>query len=404
MWWRLRRATGPGLYEVYSAPVHPPSGSSDTYAADGMIMIDPGSDTNFIRNEFAVQLGLVGESCQFRLKVVEQEARPIHTTRYTLEIEAKDGTRHVIIAMGLDTITVLPPDPDLSVLRDLLSGYPEEMLQRPQGEVDILLGLRNSALHGSTVEQWENLRILQSPLGCGWSLRGTHSRLQYSSARLAPSLSATAYMLRQAEADIDQEFQVFHLQSREEFHELDELGTAPPPVCLKCRGCRDCTFRRKRLTPEEQEVVTRVEREMHVDTLTGTITAKYPWKNCVKRMVDNRRQAERIQETMERHMCQVGTHGGYVEEMNKAIAEGKVRELTRQEMEDWHGPTHYITTFAVVKPDSVSTRTRVVSNSAMRNARSKLSLNQCMWPGPNALCDLYDCLVFWRGRRSRHGN
>ena len=32
----------------------------------------------------------------------------------------------------------------------------------------------------------------------------------------------------------------------------------------------------------------------------------------------------------------------------------------------------------------------------MRNARSKLSLNQCMWPGPNTLSDLYDCLIFWR--------
>ena len=85
-------------------------------------------------------------------------------------------------------------------------------------------------------------------------------------------------------------------------------------------------------------MVTRVEQEMHVDTLTGTITAKYPWKNCVKRMVDNRRQAQKVQETMEHHMCKVGTHGGYVEEMNKAILEGKVRMLTRQEMDDWHRP------------------------------------------------------------------
>ena len=44
----------------------------------------------------------------------------------------------------------------------------------------------------------------------------------------------------------------------------------------------------------------------------------------------------------------------------------------------------------------MTTKTQVVSNSAMRNARAKLSLNQCMWPGPNALCELYDCLVFWR--------
>ena len=65
-------------------------------------------------------------------------------------------------------------------------------------------------------------------------------------------------------------------------------------------------------------------------------------------------------------------------------------------MDDWHGPRHYITTFAVVKPESVSTKTRVVANSAMRNARSCLSLNDCMWAGPNALCDLLDCLLFWR--------
>ena len=82
--------------------------------------------------------------------------------------------------------------------------------------------------------------------------------------------------------------------------------------------------------------------------------------------------------------------------MQKSIDEGKVRPLTPEEMHDWHGPVHYITTFAVVKPESISTKTRIVANSAMRNARSRLSLNQCMWPGPNALSDLFDCLIFWR--------
>ena len=93
-------------------------------SADGMIMVDPGSDTNFIRNDFAVQLGLTGDVCQFRLKVVDLEARPITTTRYTMEVEDKHGERHTVEAMGLDTITVLPPDPDLSVLQDLVAGVP----------------------------------------------------------------------------------------------------------------------------------------------------------------------------------------------------------------------------------------------------------------------------------------
>ena len=116
----------PGLYEVYLAPVHPPGGDQDVDPSPGMIMIDPGSDTNFVKHEFAKKLGLQGEPCQFRLKVVDREARPIKTARYLVEIEDKDGGRHSVYAMGLETITVLPPDPDLSPLHGLLAGYPRQ--------------------------------------------------------------------------------------------------------------------------------------------------------------------------------------------------------------------------------------------------------------------------------------
>ena len=347
-------------------------------------------------HKFAKSLHLQGELCQFRLKVVDRDARPIETMRYRLELEDKNGEQHEIVAMGLDNITVLPPDPDLAPLQALEPSIPPAALQRPQGHVDILLGLRNSALHGRTVAQWDNLRLLESPIGSGWSLRGTHPNLVYPGPQLFPSMSAAAYALGQAQPLEGQDANVFHMASYPEFSELQELGSSPPPVCLKCKGCRDCTFRRKRLSPEEQEVVMRVEREMRVDSITGQITAAYPWKNCVRRMVDNRRQAQRVQERMEAHMLEAGTLPGYIAEMEKSLKEGKVRRLTQTEMTDWHGPIHYITTFAVVKPESVSTKTRVVANSAMRNARAKLSLNQCMWPGPNALSDLLDCLIFWR--------
>ena len=389
-------ARGPGLYEVYSVPVRAERDESGQDGALGMVMVDPGSDTTFIRHEFAQRIGLTGDPCHFRLKVVDREARPIETSRYQMVLEDSCGVGHLVNALGLETITILPPDPDLSPLRALEGSLPDDAFNRPQGDVDILLGLRDSALHGSTERQWGNLRLLRSPLGCGWSWRGTYPDLQHSSPQMSPSLSAAAYVLQQAYQDPGEIAQLYHIQNVREFNELSELGTAPPPVCLRCKGCRDCTFRRRRLTPEEQEVVSRVESEMRIDSLTGIITASYPWKNCVRRMVDNRRQAQKVQETMEKHMVDAGTHAGYIAEMQKSISEDKVRALSQQEMEDWHGPCHYITTFAVVKPESVSTKTRVVANSAMRNARSRLSLNECMWPGPNALCDLFDCLIFWR--------
>ena len=127
---------GPGLYEVYLAPMHAPEGTENPGTAAGMIMIDPGSDTNFVRHSFARQLGLVGEPCVFRLKVVDREARPITTARYQVEVEDCSGRRHQVFAMGLDTITILPPDPDLTPIHDLVRDYPEAVVNRPQGEVE----------------------------------------------------------------------------------------------------------------------------------------------------------------------------------------------------------------------------------------------------------------------------
>ena len=213
-------------------------------------------------------------------------------------------------------------------------------------------------------------------------------------------MSAKAHALRNAVDEPPPGHRVFHVSTttgpRNEFHEMKELGTAPPPTCKKCSGCLNWTFRRKRLSCEDQDVLARIEATMSIDEKTGIIGGEYPWKPCVGRMTNNIRQAEKIQRSMERHMSQAGTHNDFVQEMDKSILEGKVRLLTQEEMARWHGPVNFITTFAVVKASSISTKTRVVSNSAMKNAMSGLSLNQCMWPGPNTLCDLLNCLIFWR--------
>ena len=52
--------------------------------------------------------------------------------------------------------------------------------------------------------------------------------------------------------------------------------------------------------------------------------------------------------------------------------------------------------FPVFKASLVSTNLRIVSNSALVNARSGLSLNNCMWAGPMALAELLAVLIHWR--------
>ena len=378
----------------------------DAVSQDGLekaatVLVDPGSDTNYVTHNFAAALGLPGVPYTCFLKVVDMEYIEKTTARYSFDVVDKDGAKHHIQALGLDSITTLPDEPDLSPIESLLDGFPREVLDRPGGRMDILLGLGSSYLHGRTRQEWGNLRILESKFGCGWVICGSHDLLSFSSTVLPPTLPVAAQAISRATESPPNLYQSFHiassLQHNLEFAELNELGTTPAPVCGRCVGCEDCTFRRKRLSPDDQAVVSRIEASMEIDEITGIIYGKYPWKPCVARMCNNSRQAMAVQSSIEKHMIKTGTFEDYVSEMKKTIDEKKVRELSETEMSTWHGPVHYISMFAVVKPGSVSTRTRIVSNSAMRNAISKLSLNDCMYARPNALADLLACLLFWRG-------
>ena len=387
----------PGLFEVYHADFL----AKDGGCIPGTIMIDAGSDTDYVRHDFAASLGLTSDPHVCRIKVVDMDYCTVHTAKYSLTVTDAAGEAHSIAAQGLGSIMTLPPDPDLSPLLPLLGDVLAQVLDRPQGRVDVLIGLRNSKLHGKDVNDWGNLRLLKSRFGYGWALRGTHKLLQFPSTRTVPSYSMELHALRNAAEDVPEGHQTFHVVTSHgraaEFHELAELGTTPTPACEKCSGCVKCTFRRKKLSREDQEVVSRIEASLQVDKVTGIMSGTYPWKPCVARMRSNRKQAEKIQSSMERHMLRSGTHADFVLEVQKSIEDGRVRKLSEDEMDRWHGPVHYITVFAVIKIDSLSTKTRVVSNSALKNAVSHLSLNDCLWPGPNALADLLDCLIFWRG-------
>ena len=197
----------------------------------------------------------MGEPHQCRIKVVDMDYRTVDTAKYQMRLLDTDGKTHVVTALGLASITTLPPDPDLSPLLSLLDGVPAAVLERPQGQVDVLIGLKNSSLHGKDVRDWGNLRLLKGSLGCGWAIRGTHGSLQFSTLDSRPSYSAELHALRNAAIRIPDGHQVFHAvtshQKAAEFHELAELGATPTPACDKCIGCTDCTFRRTRLSREE---------------------------------------------------------------------------------------------------------------------------------------------------------
>ena len=90
-----------------------------------------------------------------------------------------------------------------------------------------------------------------------------------------------------------------------------------------------------------------------------------------------------------------GTHKEYLVEMEKAFISSTVRELTAKELQNWSGPVHFLSLFPVFKASSISTKLRIISNSALVRSLSWLSMNDCL-SGPTALADLLAVVFHWR--------
>ena len=81
----MKYAWSPSLYEVFAAnigsDVEKPVSTEDYHSIPGMVMVDPGSDTDFIHQGFAEELGLQGEPVTCYLKVVNNEYRKVPTMK-----------------------------------------------------------------------------------------------------------------------------------------------------------------------------------------------------------------------------------------------------------------------------------------------------------------------------------
>merc|ERR1711867_252569 len=180
------------------------------------------------------------------------------------------------------------------------------------------------------------------------------------------------------------------------FPEAEELACQPPPACQLHKDCGDYCFQGEKVSRAEKAALERMEASPFRRE-DGKLQLSYPFNERALQQRDNRFQVKQIQEKVEDTVSKKGVEDEYRNEMRKAIDAGSLRELSKEEMESWHGPVHYVSHFGVVNQESASTKVRVVTNSAMKNAVTKLSFNDTTDNVPNALSDIYDVMVQWRG-------
>ena len=98
------------------------------------------------------------------------------TTLYTLFMVDNEGKQHELKAYGIDKSedsTVL----DLEGVKSVFPGSQAEVYNRPDGEIDILVGSMYRNLQpfvGEDSFTRNRLRLVQSHFGCGFITSGTH--------------------------------------------------------------------------------------------------------------------------------------------------------------------------------------------------------------------------------------
>ena len=182
------------------------------------------------------------------------------------------------------------------------------------------------------------------------------------------------------------------------FIDSEDLGVAVNPKCGKC-GCGKCALPGHRYSFKEEQELALIKSLLTHDPETRTWTAKYPWTVDPRLLPNNYASAFATLKSTERVLLSdpewLETYSAQIREHE---SRGVARKLSQEELDEWEGPTFYISHLAVEQPKSKSTPVRLVFNSSQ--TYKGVSLNSCLAKGPDAYnASLVGMLIRWREER-----
>ena len=329
-------------------------------------MWDNGSTAALMTHSFAEKAGITGKKVSFWLIVVGHDSILRETMLYTFTMVDNAGNEHVLQAFGIDQITEESQLVDLSGVRTMFPGAPKQVFNRPEGEIDLLVGsmYKNLQPYGGDGEFTRGrLRLVKSLFGCGYILTGTHPSISIKENSITHNAHTLVNCAILAEEVNEGELQspvmscnrAVTMLKLPEFFEAEELGVTPSRSCKRCRNCRDCSYRGQMISREKEMVVERVEDLLSYDQTSMKVTVGYPWTEDIYKLTDNLRQAKDFQASVERRLLRDGNLDFYNSELQKFIDRGALRKLSQEEMDAYQGPVSYVSHHGVAKPGSTTT-------------------------------------------------
>ncbi|WP_416879643.1 hypothetical protein, partial [Litorimonas sp.] len=141
---------------------------------------DNGSNVNLVRAAYASQLGLEGRPVDLQLTTTGGVRRMFSTHEYTIRLVDRKDTIHEVVVMEMEQLAAAQPEVDLSALSEIFPQLDPSRVQRPTGEIDLLLGIHLASLHPtvSACNIVGELRVCNSLFGTGLLLDGCDPRIR----------------------------------------------------------------------------------------------------------------------------------------------------------------------------------------------------------------------------------
>ena len=338
------------------------------------LLWDGGATISLITFRKALELGLKGKEVDLSVTKIGGTKQMIKSYKYEVGIKAKDGKFVDFILYGIDKISTPLRNVNLDEVIKLFPDAKNNELQRPVGEIDILIGFEYAGFHPTRKQSNGHLLLLENMFGnC---LGGSHPLLSEKTRKII------------------QHAVVNHVKiaAIEDFFDIERLGVECTPKCGNCR-CGECPIGGKEYTIKEERELKLIEeglRRMH-----NHWVATYPWIRDPKSIQNNRNVAFAMLKSTEKRLLRDKTHAQrYTEQIHDMLNRKVAIKLTDEVLKSYSGPVHYISHHEVLKEDSSSTPCRIVFNSSAKF--NGVSLNDFWAKGPDVMNNMLGILLRFR--------
>ena len=346
--------------------------AGEKHVHDMNVMWDSGATVCLITFKKAKELELKGDRVAIKIVKVGGDKETVESKLYDVPVRDTQGRIEYFKAYGISKISsaIKAIETDQFAIE---FEVPPEAVRRPVGEVDALIGLEYAGFHPEKQKSIGHLVLYSNRFGV--CLGGTHEQLEEKTQRIVKDV------------------EVSHVKAAriEDFYENEAMGTSCSPKCGGCK-CGQCPIGGKQYTLQQERELALIERNLHLKD--GTWYVQYPWIKKPEELPNNYVSALGMLKSTERKLKKNKELSNiYQQQIDDMIQRGVARKLSKDEVDRYSGPVHYIC-YHMVSSDSASTPYRLVFNSSAKFHGHVL--NEYWAKGPDMINNLLGVLLRFR--------